>query len=196
MAIFAKVTALLAIVAAKLPVPVPVTSPVRVIVWSPVLVPLTDGDAPKTNVRSALPKLIAKVLAPTVRFSVLAMIISKAPDPVERTLRDVRESAVPPLMSGVVRTGLASVPTVVKDEVTTVDFRMVLERVLASAVTVIAAEPSKLTPLIALGVVSVAAEPVVLWFRVGKSPATAIVKAPVVVVLFNIPVARAEVPAE
>ena len=38
--ILAKVTASFAIVAAKDPVPLPVTSPVRVIVWSPVLVPL------------------------------------------------------------------------------------------------------------------------------------------------------------
>lgn len=44
-------------------------------------------------------------------------------------------------------------------------------------------------------VVTVAAFPVVFWFSVGKSPATAMVKAPVVVVLFKIPVASADVPA-
>jgi len=35
----------------------------------------------------------------------------------------------------------------------------------------------------------------VLWLSVGKSPATAIVRAPVLVVLFKIPVARPDVPA-
>ena len=35
-------------------------------------------------------------------------------------LRLVRLSAVPPFMSGVVRTGLANVPTLVNDDVTTV----------------------------------------------------------------------------
>jgi hypothetical protein len=44
--------------------------------------------------------------------------------------------------------------------------------------------------------VAVPALPVVLWLRVGKSPATAILKAPVPVVDFKIPVVRAEVPAE
>ena len=39
--------------------------------------------------------------------------------------------------------------------------RDVPDKVVAAAVTVTAAEPSKFTPLIALGVVSVAAEPVV-----------------------------------
>ena len=39
LAIFAKETEAAAIVAAKEPIPVPVTSPVNVIVWSPVLVP-------------------------------------------------------------------------------------------------------------------------------------------------------------
>jgi hypothetical protein len=37
---------------------------------------------------------------------------------------------------------------------------------------------------------------VVFWFKVGKSPATAIESAPVAVVDLIIPVARAEVPAE
>ena len=43
---------------------------------------------------------------------------------------------------------------------------------------------------------SVAALPVVFWLSVGKSAATAMLKAPVVVVLFIIPVASDEVPAE
>ena len=41
-----------------------------------------------------------------------------------------------------------------------------------------------------------AAEPVVFWFNVGKSAATATVRAPVPVVVFKIPVPRADVPAE
>ena len=41
-----------------------------------------------------------------------------------------------------------------------------------------------------------AALPVVFWFKVGKSAATAMVRAPVPVVLFKIPVDRADVPAE
>jgi len=41
-AILANVTALFAMVARKDPIPDPVTSPVRVIVWSPVFAPLTD----------------------------------------------------------------------------------------------------------------------------------------------------------
>jgi hypothetical protein len=50
-------------------------------------------------------------------------------------------------------------------------------------------------PWMFLVVVNVAALPVVLWFNVGKSPAVAIVSAPVVVVLFRMPVASADVPA-
>jgi hypothetical protein len=42
----------------------------------------------------------------------------------------------------------------------------------AAAVTVISAEPLKAVPLIFLGVVKVAALPVVFWFSVGTSPAT------------------------
>jgi hypothetical protein len=38
------------------------------------------------------------------------------------------------------------------------------------------------------------AVPVVFWFRVGKSPATAILSTPVLVVDFKIPVAKADVP--
>ena len=67
------------------------------------------------------------------------------------------------------------------------------------AAIAIFAVPSKETPAIVLAVckaVAVAAFPVVFWLRVGKSPATAIVKAPVPVVDFKIPVAKADVPAE
>ena len=55
-------------------------------------------------------------------------------------------------------------PTDVSEEATTVDFKVLPLSVPAAAVTVIAAEPSKFTPLIALGVVNVAADPVVLAF--------------------------------
>ena len=54
--------------------------------------------------------------------------------------------------------------------------------------TVMFALPLNPTLLIVLDVVSVAALPVVFWFRVGKSPATAIDSTPVVVVFFSIPV--------
>ena len=60
---------------------------------------------------------------------------------------------------------MVRVPTDVSEEETTVDFNTVPDRVLASAVTVMAVEPSKLTPFIALVVaslVAVAAFPVVL----------------------------------
>ena len=81
------------------------------------------------------------------------------------------------------------------EEAVTLGANVVPVTVPAAAVTVIAALPSKATPLIALGVVSVAADPVVLWFNVGKSAATAVVNAPVPVVVFTIPVAKAAVPA-
>ena len=47
-------------VVAKLPVPVPVTSPVKVIVWSPVLVPLTVVSAETVNVFEVVPPAIVK----------------------------------------------------------------------------------------------------------------------------------------
>ena len=50
-------------------------------------------------------------------------------------------------------------PTVVNEEVSTDDLIVVPDKDDAAAVTVIAAEPSKSTPLIALAVVNVAAEP-------------------------------------
>ena len=56
------------------------------------------------------------------------------------------------------------------------------------------AEPLKLNPYKSLAVVKVAAlpaEPVVFWFKVGKSVAIAIVNTPVVVVDFKIPVVKA-----
>ena len=106
---------------------------------------------------------------------------------------------------GAVTVSAASVPTLVKLEAVTPEARVAPVRVPAAAVTVIGAVPSKFTPLMARGVaravavaarVEVAAFPVVLWFSVGKSAATAIVSAPVVVVDLTIPVASAAVPAE
>ncbi len=58
------------------------------------------------------------------------------------------------------------------------------------------AVPSKLLPPIVRTVVNFAALPVVFWLSVGKSAATAIVRAPVAVVDLMIPVARADVPNE
>ena len=59
----------------------------------------------------------------------------------------------------------ASVPTDVRDEVRTVAASAVPVKVLAAAETVIAAEPSKFTPLIARGVVSVFAVVAVVAFE-------------------------------
>ena len=82
------------------------------------------------------------------------------------------------------------IPTEVSVELTTFVASVVPVSVLAAAVTVIAAEQSKFTPLIARGVVRVAADPVVDWFNVGKSAAIAMEGTPVAVVFFKIPVAK------
>jgi hypothetical protein len=58
---------------------------------------------------------------------------------------------------GAVTVSPDNVPTLVREDETTVDFKVVPVKVLASAVTVIGALPSKLTPLIALGVARVLA---------------------------------------
>ena len=60
------------------------------------------------------------------------------------------------------------VPMEVREDETTVDFKVVPVRVLASAVTVISPLPLKAVPLMFLAVVRVAAEPVVFWLKVGK----------------------------
>jgi hypothetical protein len=52
---------------------------------------------------------------------------------------------------------VAKVPTAVSELVTTLEFKVLPLNVPAAAVTVIAADPSKLTPFIALAVVNVAA---------------------------------------
>ena len=119
-------------VAAKEPVPLPVTSPVSVIVWSPVLEPDTLADAPTVSVLEVSPTAKVRVL-PAVRFSLLAKVKSKAPVPVERMLRDVRESTVPALMSAVVATRLAIVPKLVSEEAVTVELSVVPVRTPAAA---------------------------------------------------------------
>src|SRR3989338_2207222 len=60
------------------------------------------------TVRAASFNVRVKVL-PAARFSVLASVRSNAPVPVERIPRDVRASAVPPLISGEVRVLLVNV---------------------------------------------------------------------------------------
>ena len=67
--------------------------------------------------------------------------------------------------------------------------------VIAFAAILVALPTEVTTPVKLALVVTVAALPVVDWFKVGKSPATAIVNAPVVVVDFKMPVASALVPA-
>jgi hypothetical protein len=74
-AIFARVTALLAMVAAKEPVPEPVTSPVRVMVWSPVLVPLRL--LPVTVPDAAT---LVGVIAPRVR-EIAGVVVAVATEP-------------------------------------------------------------------------------------------------------------------
>ena len=71
-------------------------------------------------------------------------------------------SNVPAFMSAVVATNEVIVPKEVNEEANTSAFNVAPVNVPAAAVTVIGALPLKSTPLIALGVVRVAAEPVVL----------------------------------
>ena len=92
---------------------------------SPVFVPEMVAFPEIVRVLFASFKVKVRVLALTVKFSVLVIFKSKAPVPVERMPKEVRASTVPPLMSGVVRTGLASVPTVVREEETMVEPRVV-----------------------------------------------------------------------
>ena len=74
MSSFAVVTALDAMVAENDPVPLPVTSPVSVIVWLPVFVPLTDAvpltvNAPLPPLAIATPFTLLGVMAPRVRVN-------------------------------------------------------------------------------------------------------------------------------
>ena len=109
----------------RVPVPVVIVLPFTVVAMTLLkvgeAVVLTDwsnqservGLPERVIVLAASPVVIVKVL-PTVRFSVLANVRSKAPVPVLRTEREVRESAVPPLISGAVRVLLVRVSVVVR----------------------------------------------------------------------------------
>ena len=114
---------------------VPIYIVLELAALSPVLVPETVASAAIVRVLLASFNVRVSVLELIVRFSVLASTRSKAPVPVERIPREVRASAVPPLISGVVKTGLARVPTVVREEVTTVALRVVPVKVPAGAIT-------------------------------------------------------------
>jgi hypothetical protein len=87
-------------VAAKLPVPEPVTPPVKVIVWSPVLVPEMVEFPVMVRVLAASPMSIVRVL-PAVNTVAVAKVRSKAA-PVERMPRPVIAVWVPPAMAGAV----------------------------------------------------------------------------------------------
>ena len=76
LAIFARVTALFAIVAAKDPVPLPVTSPVSVIVWSPVFVPLTDVVPVTARVGVDDPEIATVLYLPPVMSPVVSAIVT------------------------------------------------------------------------------------------------------------------------
>ena len=67
----------------------------------------------KFTVRAASFSVSVRVL-PAVRFSVLARVKSKAPEPVDRIPRPVRAVCVPPLMVGEVRVLLVKVSVVAR----------------------------------------------------------------------------------
>ena len=119
---------------------------------SPVLVPDIVASPAIVSVLFASFNVMVKVFELTVKFSVLASTRSNAPVPVERMPKDVSASAVPPLISGVVKTGLARVPTLVNEEDTTVALRVVPLKVPAAAVTVMLPVPSKEVPFMVLAV--------------------------------------------
>lgn len=84
-AILASVTALFAMVAAKLPVPLPVTSPVRLIVWSPVFVPEDVPEkVPLCVARLPNPKVVraSDAVASSTRESPKSVIVFAAKLPV------------------------------------------------------------------------------------------------------------------
>jgi len=118
---------------------------------SPVLEPETD-TAPAPMVKTdVLATFAVNVSVPV--FTVNAVV----------SVAFVTVAALPLTLPVIVLVTVKSnnVPTLVRDEARTVDFNVLPERVLASAVTVIFAEPSKDTPFIVLAVVKVPAEPVV-----------------------------------
>ena len=108
---FAKVTALFAMVAANDPVPVPVTSPVKAIVWSPVLVPLklvplkAPVDATEEGVMAPSVRLIAGVVVgfatvPLTPFAVVTeALVTVPPVLVALSVLPVIERFVPTISS-------------------------------------------------------------------------------------------------
>jgi hypothetical protein len=76
LAIFARVTAPFAIVAAKDPVPLPVTSPVSVIVWSPVFDPLTEVVPVTARVGVDDPEIATVLYLPPVMSPVVSAIVT------------------------------------------------------------------------------------------------------------------------
>jgi len=101
---------------------------------------------------------VGLVTEPSSRFlsetvTVVELMVSTVP----LTVRLPVTTRAPPTLTSPAVVRLASVPTLVRDDETTDELRVVPVRVPAAAVTVIAAEPSKLTPLIARGVAKVVA---------------------------------------
>lgn len=107
-AILASVTALFAIVAAKLPVPLPVTSPVSVIVWSPVFVPLTVAVADAVNVAPSAMVSVADV-AGAVMATLLTDVAAATPKMGVTNVGVVARTGAP-LPVAVVHTGNALAP--------------------------------------------------------------------------------------
>ena len=86
-----------AMVAAKVPVPLPVTSPVRVIVWLPVLVPLTAAVPVTASVGVLLPLIATPltdvgVMAPSV--SVIAGVLVEVATVPETPLASMTDTEV------------------------------------------------------------------------------------------------------
>lgn len=100
------------------------------------------------------PQSLFKVI-PVVRLVACVIVL---PDPAAYPIPAPLDVIAP----DIVIAPAVTVPKDVSDELTTVDFNVVPDKVLASAVTVISADPLNATPFIFLGVVKVAADPVVL----------------------------------
>jgi len=120
-----------------------------------------------TDVNEEATTLLAKVVPVNVPASAAAdMVISAVPSKLTPLIvlavcNAVAVAALPVTLPaiGLVTVKLPSVPTDVNEEVTTLLAKVVPVSVPAAAGTVMFAEPSKLTPLIVLGVASVVAVP-------------------------------------
>ena len=104
------------------------------------------------NLPISVPASLKEISPPSA-----SRIISPATSSVKSPASDIVEPSI--VISSTVRA--VRVPTEVKLDAVTPDANVLPDNVPAAAVTVMAADQSKLTPLIALGVVNVAAEPVV-----------------------------------